>query len=328
MKTQIFILSTLLLFNCSNNETDTNFAPTAEDIALSLPEILTEDLLATVEATDANEDDVLTYSIVSQSPANAMTIDANDGRLFVNDLSAFDYERYENVTAVVAITDGELTTSINVEITLLDVPGPDGNLLAYFSLNGNGNDSSLNQFNGVPSSSGLIPVPNRFGKLNSAYQFNDGRVIIPSFGTNNSNFTISAWVYHDSNLGTLLGDRTIIAKAGAGREYVMKLQNQYANAHFYTNAYFNATSDVTMPANTWFNYTLKVEGTTWKIFKDGILIKSSTHATSNPWGTNSVVIGALTGTGNEPFNGKIDDVLFYSRALTDNEILAIANNVY
>lgn len=330
MKKQILFLSSLVLLSCSKDDDKSpqpNVGPTANDIVLTMNENPTSDLVAQVNATDANGD-ALTYSIISQNPANAMLIDANDGRLLVNNPQAFDFERYDKVEAVVAVTDGEFTTNVSVELNIADVAGPDGGLLAYFPFNGNGNDGSGNGNNATASSTGLTVVTNRFGKANSAYEFDGGRFTIPSFGTNNANFTISAWVYHDSNLGTLLGDRTIVAKAGSGREYVMKLQNQYANAHFYTNTYFHTTSDVTMPSNTWFNYVLKVEGTTWKLYKDGVLAKSVTHASSNPWGNNNIVIGALTGTGTESFNGKIDDVLFYNRALTDNEIQGIANNSY
>lgn len=329
MKKQILFLSVLALISCSedDNSPQANVAPSASDIAITMSENPNSDLLAQVNATDANGD-VLTYSILSQTPANAMIIDANDGRLLVNNPQAFDFERYNKVEAVVAVTDGEFTINVNVELNLTDIAGPDGGLIAYFPFNGNSNDGSGNGNNGTASTMGLNVVANRFGKTNSAYEFDGGYITIPSFGTSNTNFTISAWVYHDSNLGTVLGDRTILAKAGSGREYVMKLQNQYANAHFYTNTYFHTTSDVTMPSDAWFNYILKVEGTTWKLYKDGVLIKTVSHTSSNPWGTNNVVIGALTGTGTESFNGKIDDILFYNRALTDIEIQGIANNSY
>lgn len=329
MKKQILFLSVLALISCSedDNSAQANVAPSASDIAITMNENPNSDLLAQVNATDANGD-VLTYSILSQTPANAMIIDANDGRLLVNNPQSFDFERYNKVEAVVAVTDGEFTINVNVELNLTDIAGPDGGLIAYFPFNGNSNDGSGNGNNGTASTTGLNVVANRFGKTNSAYEFDGGYITIPSFGTSNTNFTISAWVYQDSNLGTVLGDRTILAKAGSGREYVMKLQNQYANAHFYTNTYFHTTSDITMPTDAWFNYILKVEGTTWKLYKDGVLIKTVSHASSNPWGTNNVVIGALTGTGTESFNGKIDDILFYNRALTDIEIQGIANNSY
>ena len=330
MKTQILILSTLLLLSCSNDENETNIAPVAEDIVLSLSELLTEDIVATVSATDANEDDVLTYSIVSQTPQNAMLIDANDGRLFVNDATVFDYEPYAEVNAVVEISDGELTTSINVEITLLDVPGPENGLLAYYPFEDlNLNDVSGNSNHAINASSeNFVKAPNTFGKLNSSYIFDGNYARIPSFGTNIDNFTISLWAYQDSNLSNLLGEQTMVAKAGAGREYVMRLQNRYANAHFYNSMYYHTTSDAVVPSDQWFHYALKVENSVWSIYINGVLVKSVTQSANISWNSNSVLIGALTTSGTERFFGKLDDILFYNRPLSNNEILAIANNLF
>lgn len=211
----------------------------------------------------------------------------------------------------------------------MDVPGPENGLLAYYPFNSNMFDGSGNNHNVMNvSSTGLNVVANRFGKLNAAFQFDNGYMSIPSFGTNIDNFTIWARVYHDSNLSNLMGDQTIVAKAGTGREYVMKLLNRKASAYFYNPTYYHVTSDNDLPSNTWFHYALKVENTVWSIYINGVLVKSVSQPANINWGANNIVIGALTASGTERFFGKLDDLLFYGRALTNNEILAIANNLY
>jgi hypothetical protein len=63
----------------------------------------------------------VTYAIAEESVEGAFEIDATDGKLKVADPTAFDYETRQEVTAVVAVTNGDLTEYANITIELLDV---------------------------------------------------------------------------------------------------------------------------------------------------------------------------------------------------------------
>lgn len=335
MKKQLFIWSALFIMSCSNDDTPTltepvNTAPIAEDITFSVDEYLTSDLLGTIEAYD-NDGDDLTFSIATQSPTDALTINETNGQLVVQTPDAFDFEKRDEVTATIEISDGELTTSMQLTITINDVPGPAGNLLAYYPFNNDMDDYSGNGNNVTNNSStGITTIPNRFGKLDSAVEFNEGFMSIPSFGENTSNFSISVWVYKDSNL-TPNYHSTIISKVGFGRDYVLKYKGDEINAHYYANNMYvhNTTQDMNLPNDVWTNVILTVEnGNTWSIYVNGNLGVTNTNTNAIDWTNNDVVIGALEASGGEYFKGKIDDILVYDRVLNAADIYEISRNRY
>ncbi|WP_411767038.1 LamG-like jellyroll fold domain-containing protein [Winogradskyella sp. A3E31] len=334
MKKQLFIWSALVIMSCSNDDSPTetepvNTAPITEDVSFSVDEYLTSDLLGTIEAYD-NDGDDLTFSIASQTPADAMTINETNGQLIVQTPDAFDFEQRDEVTATIEVSDGQLTTSMQLIISINDVPGPAGNLLAYYPFNndmddysGNGNHVTNN------SSTGITTIPNRFGKLDSAVEFNEGFMSIPSFGENATEFSISVWVYKDTSMSPGFNN-AIISKAGVDRDYVLRFDGDKINAHYYRDLYYhNATPD-SVPLNQWINVILTVEeeNNTWSVYIDGELKISNPNAYSNNWTNNSVVIGALEEAGGEYFKGKIDDILVYDRVLNAADIYEISRNRY
>lgn len=111
----------IVFTSCSNDDdAPQNHAPVSEDMEISINENPTSDILTTIVATDA-EGDTLTYSIVSQTPTNSIQINEITGEVFVMDINAFDYEQNTIITAVIAISDGELVTEISLTINILDV---------------------------------------------------------------------------------------------------------------------------------------------------------------------------------------------------------------
>lgn len=61
------------------------------------------------------------YSIVSQSDAGAIAINANNGQITVNNASLFDYESRMVITAVVRVSSGNVSEEVTVTINLLDL---------------------------------------------------------------------------------------------------------------------------------------------------------------------------------------------------------------
>lgn len=118
------LLAIVVLFTSCSNDDDNNgpqnHAPVSEDMEISMDENPTSDILTAIVATDA-EDDTLTYSIVSQTPANSIQINETTGEVFIMDINAFDYEQNTNITAVIAISDGNSVTEITLTINILDI---------------------------------------------------------------------------------------------------------------------------------------------------------------------------------------------------------------
>ncbi len=115
-------LACAIVFFCSCEKDDgpSNSAPVLEDRTMNMNENPTSDLLTTVTATDADED-TLTYAIVSQTPANSVSINSANGELYIMNASAFDYEQNTQIVINIEVTDGVNITRSTLTINILDV---------------------------------------------------------------------------------------------------------------------------------------------------------------------------------------------------------------
>jgi len=121
IKTLSLLLLLVLMTSCNNDDDVMSHTLTMSDAVLNISEDLTSDLLATIVATDSNNEHELTYSIVSQTPANSVIISETTGELYVGNASAFDYEQNTTITVVIEATDGTLSTQATLTINIIDV---------------------------------------------------------------------------------------------------------------------------------------------------------------------------------------------------------------
>lgn len=121
IKTLTLLLFLVIFTACINDDDSMNHTLIMNDAELNVSEDLTSDLLTTIIATDSNAEHELTYSIVSQTPANSIIINETTGELYVGNASAFDYEQNTIITVVLEVTDGILTTQAILTINILDV---------------------------------------------------------------------------------------------------------------------------------------------------------------------------------------------------------------
>ena len=102
--------------------------------------------------------------------------------------------------------------------------------------------------------------------------------------------------------------------------------NKKIRGEFYINgAYRNLQSTSALSANTKYNAALTYDGTTVKLYVNGVLDKSmSVSGTiSLPYSNTVMAIGANPGGANASsgyLNGKIYNAVVYNRALTADEV--------
>lgn len=77
------------------------------------------DILGTVDATHSQGAN-LTFSLTDNA-SGAIAINGNNGELTVADASAFDYEKNPSLTGSYSVTDGVITESANITITINDL---------------------------------------------------------------------------------------------------------------------------------------------------------------------------------------------------------------
>ncbi|HSA60037.1 MAG TPA: LamG-like jellyroll fold domain-containing protein, partial [bacterium] len=139
-------------------------------------------------------------------------------------------------------------------------------------------------------------------------------------------FTLDFWV----NPGPV-ADRPTWGFAGSGSANAL---NPFANydsginfgnglsSQLITPAEFNFNA----PANTWTHYAIVDDGASYRVYRNGAL-QYSEPITVNPASATARIfqIGQSGFTGfNDYFNGRIDEVQFFSRALTPAEVQAIS----
>ena len=141
-------------------------------------------------------------------------------------------------------------------------------------------------------------------------------------------FTLDAWIKADEEANDQKISR-ILTKGASGANYAMtwhhqewKKFSQSVSAQM-TGGFFIASSTRKNPleANIWYNLVGSYNGREMKIYVDTELRNARTWSGTPITDHNNLTIGAMSGRdGQEGFEGVIDEVKIYNRALTEAEI--------
>lgn len=204
-------------------------------------------------------------------------------------------------------------------------------LVAYYPFNGNANDASGSGNTGIVYDATL--TADRFGSPSSAYDFNgtNSYIDIPQNSVLNSlttNFTLSAWIW--ARVITL--GHEILSKQSAGYSdswefdtivgctpnfYQLRLQGAVPGG---CNNVMGVTEYSLMK---WHHVVATVSGTVAQLYLDGVL-DGTGNVGNIPANTLDIFIGSGHASPRSSFlalfNGMIDDVRIYNRALSSNEV--------
>ncbi len=225
---------------------------------------------------------------------------------------------------------------------LFYIPADPGktNLMAFYTFEGNANDNSGHGLNGTLKQATLVasgrPEGGSAVKVEKAGYVDLGNPPSLDFGT--GDWALTAW-FQDTMTGTADADQgTILGKGGdntLGKRY--GLTTGQATSGVVGMVTDDDVTKHTVESKTktndgkWHFVVGQRQGTVLQIYIDGQLEGTKTiAATYNLSGTSqrNAYIGAITyqpdGTLYKLFNGLIDDVRIYNRALTIEEILWLA----
>jgi hypothetical protein len=209
---------------------------------------------------------------------------------------------------------------------------PSSGLVGYWPFNGNANDESGNGNNGTLNGASL--TTDRFGNTNSAYSFDGVNDYISTnlLGiTGQNSRTIGFWFNSNNNnsgIKTMLGYGEHSSAIPQGSRFDCTLETGKPSIDI---AYSFASYTIPNIQNNWKYYTVTynmIDGVNVqaiKLYIDGVLQSSpyleSNSVIINTGNLNSVFFGApyTTPSGNS-FNGKLDDIGIWNRALTPAEI--------
>ena len=187
-------------------------------------------------------------------------------------------------------------------------------LIAWYPFSGNAGDSSGNGHNGIVQDAKL--AKDRFGNANSAY-FCDGNskaITVLALGDYKAQgVSVSLWIKTRKK-----GAALQLVSGAIGTLYinVHKIGSFVADFDGDMSHLTGANSTDSVVANgTWTNLTATNDGTTTRLYINGLLQKAYPESLST--GGSDLIIG------NKGYVSFVDDVRIYSRAISASEVSAI-----
>jgi len=231
-------------------------------------------------------------------------------------------------TGPVAVTVSCTTFTYPVFFCVPATPASTIGLIASYTFSGNANDASINGNHGTVN--GATLTTDRFGTANSAYLFNGSSQYIsipnsPSLQSATTSLTMNAWI----NLSgyTLVGQpgvAAILTKSNSSSSnfmYKMDVAQTPATIFASTNNFSNyATAPYSFCLNQWYMVTAVLDGTTAFFYVNGTLVGTQAFVTSITSDGLPLEIGRDSPGLVEFFNGKLDDIRIYNRALSPCEV--------
>jgi hypothetical protein len=212
---------------------------------------------------------------------------------------------------------------------------PTNGLVGWWPFNGNANDESGNGNHGTIN--GATISTDRFGNPNKSFEFSlpNSRIIVNNSFLNNglNDYSISVWFNPTNNLvnGCLINS---IPHDGFGITYSFYGTNKkiyhYKNSdpantnHLWDILDASAFNYPQFDFNNWYNVTIVKSGHSYNYYVNGILDRTINITQTALQYNCGLIFGNIDpNIGSEPFNGKLDDIGIWNRALTQQEITAL-----
>ena len=232
-----------------------------------------------------------------------------------------------------------LTIVFICQYTIAQVPSyvPTDGLVGYWPFDGNANDASGNGNNGVVN--GPTLTSDRFGNNNSAYSFTvnssagwgsaQDRITItnPTIPNDNS-FAMSGWVNLESKPGPFI-DRphTLMGRWDGNGEAVFRNYINYSGQvqtalYPYSQSGTNIYESGNVTYGNWEHVVITYDGSVVKHYVNGQLTGQETLNINIAVSSTNITFGELHMANGHwyLFSGKMDDLGYWSRALTQQEI--------
>ena len=206
---------------------------------------------------------------------------------------------------------------------LIFAQAPTNGLVAYYPFNGNANDAVGTNHGAV---NGATLTTDRKGNALNAYSFNGGSnyIQIPHSNTFNITgvITISVWINSNSISSQRIIDKTTVGGSDAWMADLRPNgQIRFIVANAGSNGQTQAQSDAVFTNNNqWYHFVVTYDNNNVRFYKDGLIINTKIQTGSSINNSNPLRFGANSLLNGDWFNGKLDDIRIYNRALTDTEV--------
>jgi hypothetical protein len=200
----------------------------------------------------------------------------------------------------------------------------DQSLIAYYPFNNNTKDESGNSNDGV-ALNGASPATDRFGNINSAYQFDgiDDYIEIPNSASVQSptnKLTIAGWLNIAGYPGLEVAPLVQKSNTAASSQYGFSPQAYDGNLVANLGGTGAAALPYTLSLNSWHFVAYTWDGAIVKFYVDGVEVGAVAYSGTLVPDTQPLTIGFDSSGLSEYLKGKADDIRIYKRALTYSEI--------
>lgn len=265
-----------------------------------------------------------------------------------NPSTPVDIHVYKYLIIKVAPRSGtifECRTDNNTKAQRIGFDIPRNGLVAFYPFSGNANDVSGHNLNGTIN--GTVPAADRFGIANHAYSFDGVDDFItmgnPALLQLSHTLTVSGWFNvraFDPSHSPGHGARAVITKlffdpqVGFNPRKGYTLSNDFfgggapsaSTAIYSSDSSGNVTSFLSsyvgnpITEQEWVFFCFVIDGTSYQYYHNGVLTHTynTTHTILDNGSLGDLNIGAYGG--GFKFNGWIDDIAIYNRALPQAEV--------
>lgn len=213
--------------------------------------------------------------------------------------------------------------------SIITIPLPFAGLIAYYPLDdGQAIDLSVGMNDGLIHGS-VSSTDNRKGNSGSALTLGGNSYIeLPPEVVKSGDFSLCVWIYRQTTWPA--GQPILYGSGGTSSFYFTP--NRSGTPPYFEFLITDGGSEQYLrslpPVNTtyqWIFVSLILEGNTGKLYKDGVKVYEGSFNTNlGDIAWDEIGLGGVSSTMTN-FNGALDDVRIYNRALTDGEIWTLFN---
>jgi hypothetical protein len=224
-------------------------------------------------------------------------------------------------------SNGKWSSTISEEF-LKVASSLDDHLIAHYPLDGHANDESGEEHHGTIY--GATSAPDRNGNTNSAFQF-DGQDDYIDLGDwiNGGATTITFWARWDAFHNY---SRIVDLGNGSSSDNII-VSNYQQGGRLFWQVYSTSTQSLTstdniLTPNRWDFYAVTVdEAGLFKMYQNAILVAENTGVVPRQLNRTEQFIGKSNFSQDGYFQGLIDDVRIYNKALDEAEVATVNNSV-
>ena len=216
-------------------------------------------------------------------------------------------------------------------LTAQNIPSyiPTNGLVAWWPFNGNADDESGNNNNGIVY--GPTLTSDRFNSPSSAYLFDGGTDLIATSTQQSSTntYTVSFWTQVDSIYPAWLivhgGNQAGAISYSFDNGVRMQIDGVFRQYVYNGSQNWGGTDTAVTGANQWYNIVFSLNSTGMKMYVNGSLSYHDPTVTTNQNLNGYWRIGGCTHPGHVSLFGKIDDIGIWNRTLDSLEIFNLFN---